>query len=208
MFLIDHFGGGVDLLWEAVSAVRAAHPGLRVGVNHLGGGTPSAVMQAIDAAVVAGALERAPDSLWCDHSCGSATGLQRACDAASIKTSRRSLDPMTYFGGVAFKYTSTYTDDPAAAADEASELAPFVDVVTTSGAGTNQAASAAKVEAMHAVLPGRRLALASGVSPENLMDYAPFVTDVLVASSVETASYSGELVPERVHALVAAAASQ
>ena len=41
------------------------------------------------------------------------------------------------------------------------------------------------------------LALASGVSPENVDGFLPYVDAYLVASEIETAKYSGILVPER-----------
>lgn len=205
VFLIDHYGGGVSNLWSSVMAVRAAYPGLLVGVNHLGGGPPAQVMHDVAEAVTAGDLDRAPDALWCDDARGGARDESGAEKAWAVKRQLIQLADMTYFGGVAFKYTSSYTDEPAASAREAGVMAPFVDVVTTSGSGTNRSAPTAKVSAMQAALRGGRLALASGVSPENVADYAPFVSDVLVASSIETAPYSGELVPDRVSALVNAA---
>jgi hypothetical protein len=43
--------------------------------------------------------------------------------------------------------------------------------------------------------------LASGVSPENVSGFLPYVDAYLVASEIETEKYSGILVPERTRSL-------
>ena len=55
----------------------------------------------------------------------------------------------------------------------------------------------------HAV--SRDLAVASGISIENIADYQGIVDEVLVSSSVETAPYSGVFDPFRLHAFIRAA---
>jgi hypothetical protein len=85
-----------------------------------------------------------------------------------------------YFGGVAFKYQSEVRDVKLAA-----QLAkPFVDVVTTSGPGTGQCANPSKIRDMHDGLDGFPLALASGVTPENVTDYLPYVDYFLVSTGI------------------------
>lgn len=100
-----------------------------------------------------------------------------------------------WFGGACFKYTPGESGDPAAAV---SALRGLVDVVTTSGAATGSAAPTGKVSAFLAALGGRPLALASGVTPENVRDY-PGVRAFLVASGIE--SEFGVLDPVRTKAL-------
>ena len=55
---------------------------------------------------------------------------------------------------------------------------------------------------MKSVIGEQALALASGVSPENIESYASTVDHILVASSIETRPYSGILVEERLAALI------
>jgi predicted TIM-barrel enzyme len=75
-----------------------------------------------------------------------------------------------------------------------------MDVVTTSGPGTGQAARPEKVRAMKEAIGSHPLALASGVTPENVTDYLAWVDCFLVATGI---SYTfEELDPGRVADLV------
>ena len=104
--------------------------------------------------------------------------------------------PGLYFGGVAFKYQRP-VDDLGAAARIAGR---YMDVVTTSGAGTGQAADLAKIAAMKAALDDLPLAIASGITPENVRDYLPISDCYLVATGIGD-SFE-ELDPAKVGALV------
>ena len=104
--------------------------------------------------------------------------------------------PGLYFGGVAFKYQRP-VDDLGAAAWIAGR---YMDVVTTSGVGTGQAAHLEKIGAMKAVLGDVPLAIASGIIPENARDYLPISDCYLVATGIGD-SFE-ELNPGRVGALV------
>ena len=70
----------------------------------------------------------------------------------------------TYFGGVAFKYQRPVADSARAAQIAAN----YIDVVTTSGPGTGESASAEKIASMKQALGDKPLALASGITPENV----------------------------------------
>lgn len=85
-----------------------------------------------------------------------------------------------YFGGVAFKYQGD-VEDYAAAARDAMHL---MDVITTSGPGTGRAASVEKVKTMKEAIGTMPLALASGVTPENVDGYLPYVDYYLVATGI------------------------
>src|SRR3989344_2491051 len=85
----------------------------------------------------------------------------------------------------------------------------YVDTVTTSGDKTGSPPDVAKVQAMReAIRPHDSLALASGVSVENVALFKPYVDTFLVASSIteRRADRGGQeyLVQERVTALAAA----
>jgi hypothetical protein len=204
VFVIDHHGGSLSELLDAAARLRADF-GFTVGVNALGF-APPVVLDGVRRAVVDGGIDRAPEGIWVDDLLGGDDDVGQAAAAFEL-LGDPALAQTTYFGGVAFKYTRTYTDDPARAASEAAMLHGYTDVVTTSGPGTNRMASVAKVASMRDALGEQRLALASGVAPDNIARYAPYVTDVLVSSSLETEPYSGVFVAERVTSLVAAAAA-
>ena len=76
-----------------------------------------------------------------------------------------------------------------------------MDVVTSSGRGTGIAADIEKVRILREAIPDTPLGLASGVTPENVGAYLPYVEAYLVATGIETARYSGILVPERTRQL-------
>lgn len=100
-----------------------------------------------------------------------------------------------YFGGVAFKYQRAVPD--ALLPFAARNATPWMDVITSSGPGTGYAASVEKARALRSGAGAHPLALASGVSPENVVGFLPYVDAYLVASEIETAKYSGILVPDR-----------
>jgi hypothetical protein len=100
-----------------------------------------------------------------------------------------------YFGGVAFKYQREVQDHLLPVA--ARKAAPWMDVITSSGPGTGFAASVEKVKALREGAGEHPMALSSGVSPENIDSFLPYVDAYLVASEIETEKYSGILVPER-----------
>lgn len=85
-----------------------------------------------------------------------------------------------YFGGVAFKY-QTEVDDPALAAKIATE---YMDVVTTSGTMTGSAPDMEKIVKMKKAIGDFPLAIASGVSVENVKNFLPVSDCFLVATSL------------------------
>jgi hypothetical protein len=85
-----------------------------------------------------------------------------------------------YFGGVAFKYQRP-VHDLARAAGLASK---YMDVITTSGPGTGQASSRAKIRAMKEALGDFPLAIASGITPANVHDYLDVADCFLVATGI------------------------
>ena len=75
----------------------------------------------------------------------------------------------------------------------------LLDVVTTSGPGTGIAADFEKVKMIKQSLnKEKKMALASGVSVDNVGPCLPYVDYFVVAISVETFSMSGQLVPKKV----------
>lgn len=72
-----------------------------------------------------------------------------------------------YFGGVAFKY-----QPPAYYLERLARIAArYMDVVTTSGLATAQAPDIEKIRRMRQAIPKKPLAIASGITPDNVNDY-------------------------------------
>ncbi len=103
------------------------------------------------------------------------------------------------FGGVAFKYIRPIV--PPEHFGEVARLALDcgVDVITTSGPATGEPPAVNKVQAMRHAIGDHALAVASGIRPENVSAFLPFVDAFLVATGIE-ASF-GQFDEVRVHEL-------
>lgn len=124
------------------------------------------------------------DAVWSDY-----------CDVPSDVRGRAWL----FFGGVAFKYQPAVSDVGLAAFEAVRD---GVDVVTTSGPATGSPPTVKKLAAMRAAIGDHALAVASGVTPENVEPFLAHVDAFLVASGIE--SSFGVFDPARVRALAQA----
>jgi len=101
---------------------------------------------------------------------------QRVCD--KIATKFKGI----YFGGVAFKYQRDAVNVNYIATGNAARN--YMDVVTTSGIATGVPADIEKVKKIKMAIGKVPLALASGVSSENVHLYSKFVDCFIVPTSV------------------------
>jgi predicted TIM-barrel enzyme len=185
VFLINHRIAAPELL-DAYRHVAAAHPDLWIGVNCLG----------VAARDVFRTLPDGVAGVWVDDA-GIREGVDDQVEAEQTALARRraSAQP-SYFGGAAFKYQRGVTDLEAVARI----AARYVDVVTTSGPGTGEAPDVEKIRRMRRALPATPLAIASGITPENVDAYLPWADAFLVATGISRTFE--ELDPPRVRALV------
>ena len=173
VFLISHGGHNAGLLplAQRVQALRSGGHGLLVGVNLLGV-EPSFAMRM--------AHFFGLDAVWLDAP--GITGLG-AGPAGQLLSYWHGMLPVTgrpdVFASVAFKYQPP-EDRPEDAAMKARELG-FIP--TTSGPSTGVAPSLDKITAMSKATGGH-LAIASGVSLDNVDSFGPLVSDILVATGV------------------------
>ncbi len=145
-----------------------------VGLNRLG-----------DTVMAVANVSRAKlDAVWSD-----------GCDLPDDQRERAWL----FFGGVAFKYQPA-VDDVGLAAFEA--VRDGVDVVTTSGPATGSPPTVEKLAAMRAAIGDHALAVASGITPENVEPFLAHVDAFLVVSGIEQSF--GVFDPARVRALAQA----
>lgn len=186
VFLISH-GGGDQLLLDLAWEIKQAHPssaGFEIGIN---------MLQTDPLEACAGAASCGLDMVWADNMGVSSKGLTLAGTRASKFSKELKL-----FAGVAFKY-QVHEPDPQAAAKEA-RAAGFIP--TTSGEGTGKAADPVKIQKMHDA-SGGVLAIASGITPENFMTYAPYLSHVLVSTGISVDEH--HLDAEKLRNLVAQA---
>jgi predicted TIM-barrel enzyme len=172
VWLIHHTGSRDDLN-EVFVEVRREHPDFWIGLNYLD-------LDALGAMRVVGDAGGRVDGLWVDNA-----GVTERHDALLYaervwETKRAQAWTGKYFGGVAFKGQKTVQDVEKAARN----AAPLMDVVTTSGAGTGIAAPLEKLQRMRTALGDRALAIASGITPENVRDYLPYVDCFLVSTGI------------------------
>lgn len=181
-FLINHSIARITLLqFHRTACVQ--FPEFWMGLNLLG----------VEAATAANMVGNA-NGLWVDDA-----GIRNSGDCSEAHDLLRLIPPdfrnWLYFGGVAFKGQEPITD----LAGAARRATPFMDVVTTSGDGTGIAADVDKIRIMKEAVGDHPLAIASGITPENISDYLPYADCFLVATGVSDSHT--ELNPRRVRML-------
>lgn len=167
VFLINH-GISHAALMTAFLAVKEALPDFWIGINSLGE----------DPCNLFGNTE--VSGIWTDNAqIDERLGEQEK--AEKIDDVRAKQDwPGLYFGGVSFKYQRE-VDELAAAARIAMR---HMDVVTTSGPGTGHAPTVEKLKTMKEAMGDFPLAIASGVTPNNVSDLLPHCDCVMVATGI------------------------
>ena len=184
VFLINHEIPALQLL-RAYIHVTDQLPDLWVGLNCLDKGRSAITM-----------LPNRAAGFWVDDAGIEEDGPNRLVALKRFNDFRQGLGWQgIYFGGVAFKSRAPVRD-PAAAAKAA---APFVDVITTSGEGTGIAPDLGKIKAMKLAIGTHPLAIASGITPENVRSFMPYADCFLVATGISHSHT--ELDPPRVREL-------
>lgn len=156
VFLINHMSSWHSLI-SCAKEVKNRYK-LWLGANMLDVSTKDALSREDDLF----------DAIWCDAS----------ISKEEVKMFRKFKG--LYFGGLAFKYQPQPINIELACQDAIESI----DVPTTSGVGTGKAAALDKIKEIKIYLGEHPLALASGVSIENIEMYKPYVDYFLVASSI------------------------
>lgn len=185
IFLINQGMSETQVL-DFIPEVHQRHESLWIGLNLLGV-EPEEVIGSIAGLPVGG--------IWSDNADIDERSAAQPAGERFRQARKRTEWKGLYFGGVAFKYQREVPD--ALLPDAARNARPWMDVITSSGPGTGYAASVEKAKALRSGAGDHPLALASGVSPENISGFLPYVDAFQVASEIETEKYSGILVRER-----------
>lgn len=172
VFLINQGRGGSSMPFEELidlyHEMRDRFPFFWIGLNSLDRGH-----EAIDD------IPRSLQGLWVDSSGINETGLNEKARSFAVSREARRWRGL-YFGGVGFKYQPA----PADVARAAKNAMPFVDVITTSGDATGSAPTIEKIEAIKQVIGAHPLAIASGMSPDNVQKFMPIADCFLVATGI------------------------
>ncbi|WP_439619965.1 BtpA/SgcQ family protein [Hyphomonas sp.] len=193
-FLINH-DFEAALMLPIIVQMRKLFPELWLGVNFLG-------VDVQDAFGMLAELDKSAcqvDGYWADdaHIIDGRTEQSAAKHISQIR--ERSGWKGLYFGGTAFKYRRAISpEDYNAVAQIAAE---HMDVVTTSGPSTGEAAAPSKIAAFRAGLGQQALAIASGITPDN----APLYKDAdcfIVATGINRPGNFYEIDPARLSRLI------
>lgn len=186
VFLISH-GNDDAQLGGIAQLIKAKHAGKRVGINLLTQGPLVAAQVAV---------ERGLDMIWGDDCGVSSAGC--ASLAIDLSVFIRAYPDVQVFASVAFKYQAVESR-PADAARNALE-AGFIP--TTSGEATGSPPSVEKIELMSSAAKGQ-LAVASGMTVDNVQSYARYLSHILVATGVSVDEHHFDY--ETLHRFVALA---
>lgn len=159
VFLINHQTSSEELI-KCALLVKNTYPDLWVGVNMLDKYAEDAILYEFNL-----------DGLWCDQS-------------LSLEDYKNRKFKGMLFTGLAFKYQPQPKDIEKAC----KESLLTSDVSTTSGPGTGKAAGLAKILELRKNLGNHPMAIASGVSIDNIDLYKDIVDYLLVASSITSRS--------------------
>lgn len=188
VLLIDMAMGHSQPLLRAACAIKARWAEKLVGVNLLGVDPQVAVKMSDTLGL---------DMTWIDEQLTHSGGAPWM-EARRVAKARARGDHLI-FVGTAFKY-QPHEPDAATAALKASE---FGFIPTTSGPATGRPADLSTIKDLWEVMgPESRLAVASGVTPENIAAFAPFVSHVLVSTGVSSSFH--EFDPKGLQELVTA----
>lgn len=174
VFLIDMNNAGIDLI-QLGRGLMFQLPDLKIGINHLNLAMPDALARNSAAGI---------HMTWSDHA-GFRAG--RPEGLAPLKA-KKILDENhaghELFAGVGFKYQAHDPDE----LESARAAAAMGFTVTTSGSATGSAPNPERIARFHDALhpAGARLAIASGMTPDNVKQFAPYATDFLVATGIST----------------------
>lgn len=173
-FLIHHHGDREELI-DSYHAVRSEVGEWWVGINDLGRNGNEL-------------LDGLPkvDGIWVD-------------DIEVNKDLKYDLPAETLlFGGTAFKYQKQVSDYEVAAKSSTH----FCDVITTSGSETGSPPTVEKIQKMKSAIGDFPLAIASGITPENVVGFLEYTSFFLVATGISRNFH--ELDAEKIRAFVKA----
>jgi predicted TIM-barrel enzyme len=169
VFLINHSISWMELLLIH-GKVADRFPGWWIGVNCLD----------IDPRQVFAHIPYRVSGIWVDNAMIQEDRSDQPQAEAVIEAQSQTKWSGLYFGGVAFKY-QRHVGNLVSAAKIARR---YMDVVTTSGPSTGQAAEIQKISTMKEALGEYPLAIASGITPNNVRDYLPFSDCYLVSTGI------------------------
>jgi hypothetical protein len=197
VFLINH-DFGIDPFIPIIKHVRKAFPDTWIALNFL-------AVTGKDAFPILGELQEEGikiDGYWGDDArideFSNEHNQTEAEEILHVK-SASGWEGM-YFGGTCFKKQREVA--PENYATSAQLATHFMDVVTTSGIATGHAADIDKIQVFRNACGDKPIALASGITPENVHEYSSLVDCLMVATGINIADDFYNIDPERLKMLM------
>lgn len=171
VWLINHEMSAVDLIVHA-QGVTKLYPEWFIGINCLDK-DPEYMLNSAPYDI---------KGVWSDNAYiyENSEKQERASEIHELLKVYQQQGTTLYFGGVAFKYQKPVSD----CAKAAKIAKDYVDVVVTSGLATGEAADLDKIIRMKEAVGSFPLAVASGITPENVKAYLPYTDCFMVATGV------------------------
>lgn len=148
--------------------IKNNYPDLKVGVNHLGYNAKDSIYEGLNYSL---------DFIWSDNPI--VTGQFITNEAELIAEEIKDTE-LKFFNSVAFKYQKVEKNLEQVVIN--SKSLGFIP--TTSGEATGKSADLSKIITMKNAIPDYHLAIASGLTPENVHEYTPFIEYGLVATGI------------------------
>jgi len=197
VFLINH-DFGIDEFLPIIRHIRTEFPDIWLAVNFL-------AVTGKDAFPILGKLADEGikvDGYWGDDArideFSSSNNQREAEEILNVK--RKSGWDGMYFGGTCFKKQREVLPEHYATS---AELAThFMDVVTTSGVATGHAADLDKIETFRDACGNNPIAIASGITPENVHQYSNLVDCLMVATGINVKDDFYNIDPKRLKKLI------
>lgn len=162
-FLIGHGLSPIEVI-EIHGYAKIKYPRFWIGLNLLGAGVQDYKC-----------LPFGLDALWLDNIHAG----EHVFAIAIHEVLRKSTKGML-FGGTAFKYQPRVKSS----SEEAALAVNYCDVVTTSGDSTGSPPTLEKIVSMREAVGPHPLAIASGITAENVEQFLPYVDYFLVATGI------------------------
>ena len=163
-FLINH-DFGLETFLPIIRSIRNGYPNFWIGINFL-------AVTGLAAFPILASLKNEGcfiDAYWGDDARIDERQPNQVEAEAIAKIRQECGWRGLYFGGTAFKKQRPV--DPKDYNVSAMLAANYMDVVTTSGIATGNAAEISKITTFRSALPDTPIALASGITPDNALDY-------------------------------------
>lgn len=188
VYLTDQFNGVKDNkpLFETYRRIQINNPEKYVGINIFSASQYVSINALAKFLEKSDESELAPSGLWVDDI--RFNELKKRATIELINSDPK-LQNIRLLGGIAYKHTSTYTENPVMAANETVQLMDLVDVAVANGMNNDGSLAVEKLSAMKDAARDKTLAVVGNLSIENVARLDGIADEIIVTRS--SGSYYG-----------------